>query len=63
MTPECSASGMNTSGDTRPSCGWRHRTSASAPPWQDGRSSDDLGLAGRTLDEIKSYVQTGMTTG
>ncbi len=29
--------------------------------WVDGRSSDDLGLTGRSLDEIRSYVQTGIT--
>jgi opine dehydrogenase len=31
--------------------------------WQDGRSADDLGLTGRTVDQIKSYVQTGIPTG
>jgi opine dehydrogenase len=27
--------------------------------WVDGRTQDDLGLAGLSPDEIKSYVRTG----
>jgi len=27
--------------------------------WREGRSSDDLGLAGMSVEEIKSYVKTG----
>jgi opine dehydrogenase len=27
--------------------------------WTEGRSSHDLGLVGRSLDEIKAYVRTG----
>jgi opine dehydrogenase len=27
--------------------------------WADGRTQDDLGLAGLSTEEIKSYVRTG----
>ena len=31
MSPVCSASGMNSAGDTKPRFGWAQRSSASAP--------------------------------
>ena len=43
ISPDCSASGMNSSGRTRPRVGWRQRTSASTPATR-RRSSGDLGL-------------------